>query len=108
MNLLVFMLYYYRLPGLTADLALIVYTIVSLATMVVGGFVMTLPGIAGFILAIGMAVDANVLIFESLDHLCPWSYFNERFWSNFDDRYFLESYNQYSWNKSIFRYIFPK
>jgi preprotein translocase subunit SecD len=61
-----FMLYYYRLPGLTADLALIVYTIVSLATMVVGGFVMTLPGIAGFILAIGMAVDANVLIFERI------------------------------------------
>lgn len=61
-----FMLVYYRLPGLTADLALIVYTIVSLATMSVGGFVMTLPGIAGFILAIGMAVDANVLIFERL------------------------------------------
>lgn len=61
-----FMLFYYRLPGLTADLALIVYTIVSLATMCIGGFVMTLPGIAGFILAIGMAVDANVLIFERM------------------------------------------
>lgn len=62
----IFMLIYYRLPGLTADLALIIYTIVSLATMCIGGFVMTLPGIAGFILAIGMAVDANVLIFERM------------------------------------------
>ncbi len=62
----IFMLIYYRLPGFTADLALIIYTIVSLATMCIGGFVMTLPGIAGFILAIGMAVDANVLIFERM------------------------------------------
>ena len=62
----IFMLIYYRLPGFTADLALIIYTIVSLETMCIGGFVMTLPGIAGFILAIGMAVDANVLIFERM------------------------------------------
>ncbi len=61
-----FMLFYYRVLGFTADIALIVYTIVTLATMVVGGFVLTLPGIAGFILSIGMAVDANVLIFERI------------------------------------------
>lgn len=61
-----FMIFYYRIPGLTADIALVVYSILTLATMVVGGFVLTLPGIAGIILSIGMAVDANVLIFERL------------------------------------------
>ncbi len=62
----VFMILYYRLTGFTADVALVVYTIITLATMVIGNFVLTLPGIAGFILSIGMAVDANVLIFERI------------------------------------------
>jgi len=63
---IVFMLWWYRLPGFFADLALVFYGLVVLASMVVGNFVLTLPGIAGFILSIGMAVDANVLIFERL------------------------------------------
>lgn len=63
---IVFMFVFYRVPGLTANIALIVYTVLTLATMVIGGFVLTLPGIAGFVLSIGMAVDANVLIFERL------------------------------------------
>jgi len=66
MLVMMFMIWYYRVPGLTADLALIVYTIAVLACMVWGKFVLTLPGIAGFILSIGMAVDANVLIFERI------------------------------------------
>ncbi len=62
----IFMMIYYRLPGFLADVALIVYTLVLLGSMVVGGFVLTLPGIAGIILSIGMAVDANILIFERI------------------------------------------
>ena len=61
---LIFMGVYYRLPGLIADLALAIYTILTLACYCLVGVTLTLPGIAGFILSIGMAVDANVLIFE--------------------------------------------
>ncbi|MBR8829578.1 MAG: Protein translocase subunit SecDF [Chroococcopsis gigantea SAG 12.99] len=61
---LIFMAVYYRLPGVIADVSLVIYTILSLAAFCLVGVTMTLPGIAGFILSIGMAVDANVLIFE--------------------------------------------
>lgn len=61
---MLFMLLYYRLPGLLADLALILYSIFTLAIFKMIGVTLTLAGIAGFILSIGMAVDANVLIFE--------------------------------------------
>jgi preprotein translocase subunit SecD len=64
--IMVFMIWYYKIPGALASAALIVYTIVVLASMVLGKFVLTLPGIAGFILSIGMAVDANILIFERM------------------------------------------
>ncbi|WP_309730067.1 protein translocase subunit SecD [Chamaesiphon sp. OTE_75_metabat_556] len=60
----VFMAVYYRLPGIVADVALIIYSILSLAAFNILDVTLTLPGIAGFILSIGMAVDANVLIFE--------------------------------------------
>lgn len=63
---ILFMLLYYRLPGFIADLALIVYALLSLALFKLIPVVLTLPGIAGFILSIGMAVDANILIFERL------------------------------------------
>ncbi len=63
---ILFMLLYYRLPGFIADLALISYAIFSLAIFKLMGVTLTLPGIAGFILSIGMAVDANILIFERL------------------------------------------
>ena len=63
---ILFMLLYYRLPGFIADLALIGYALLSLAIFKLLGVVLTLPGIAGFILSIGMAVDANILIFERL------------------------------------------
>lgn len=61
---LVFMAVYYRLPGIIADISLVVYTLLTLAAFALLGVTLTLPGIAGFILSIGMAVDANVLIFE--------------------------------------------
>jgi preprotein translocase subunit SecD len=63
---ILFMLLYYRLPGFIADLALITYAVLSLALFKLIPVVLTLPGIAGFILSIGMAVDANILIFERL------------------------------------------
>ncbi len=63
---LVFMLVVYRLPGLMADIALLLYVVFLLAVLALSQAVLTLPGIAGFVLSIGMAVDANVLIFERL------------------------------------------
>ena len=63
---ILFMLLYYRLPGFIADLALLTYAVLSLALFKLIPVTLTLPGIAGFILSIGMAVDANILIFERL------------------------------------------
>jgi protein-export membrane protein SecD len=62
--LALFMIVYYRLPGLLAVIALAIYASVSLAIFELIPVTLTLSGIAGFILSIGMAVDANVLIFE--------------------------------------------
>ena len=59
-----FTLLYYRLAGLVADIVLLLYTLLLLAVMKGLNATLTLPGIAGIILSIGMAVDANVLIFE--------------------------------------------
>jgi preprotein translocase subunit SecD len=66
LTVILFMALYYRLPGLLADLALLLYTAISLMLFKMIPVVLTLPGIAGFILSIGMAVDANILIFERL------------------------------------------
>jgi preprotein translocase subunit SecD len=60
----VFMILYYRLPGVIASISLAIYALLTLAAFSLFDVVLTLPGIAGFILSIGMAVDANVLIFE--------------------------------------------
>ncbi len=62
----VFMMVYYMLPGCIANLALLLNIVLVLGTMSLIGAVFTLPGIAGIILTIGIAVDANVLIFERL------------------------------------------
>jgi len=61
---MLFMLLYYRLPGLLADIALLLYALITFAVFKLIGVVLSLAGIAGFVLSIGMAVDANVLIFE--------------------------------------------
>jgi SecD/SecF fusion protein len=63
---LVFMLVYYLLPGVLADIALIFYAALTFAIFKVMNVVLDLPGITGFILSVGMAVDANILIFERL------------------------------------------
>ncbi|MBT3390438.1 MAG: protein translocase subunit SecD [Chloroflexi bacterium] len=63
---ILFMALYYRLPGVVADFALITYALLTFALFKLIPVTLTLPGIAGFVLSIGMAVDANVLIFERL------------------------------------------
>ena len=60
----IFMIAFYRLPGLLASVALMFYGALVLAIFKTLSFTVTLPGLAGFILSVGMAVDANVLIFE--------------------------------------------
>lgn len=61
---MIFMIAFYRLPGLIADIALVCYSIILFALFKTIPVTLTLAGIAGFILSIGMAVDANILIFE--------------------------------------------
>lgn len=63
---LVFMLTYYRLPGLLADIALMLYALLNFASYKLIPITLTLPAIAGFLLSIGMAVDANILVFERM------------------------------------------
>lgn len=63
---IVFMLFYYRGAGVNAVVALILNTILTIASLVFLDSTLTLPGIAGLILGIGMAVDSNVLIFERM------------------------------------------
>ncbi|MDO5038803.1 protein translocase subunit SecD [Clostridium sp.] len=62
----IFMILYYRVPGIIASIALTLYVTLVLLVFVEIGATLTLPGIAGFLLTIGMAVDANVLIFERI------------------------------------------
>ncbi len=63
---LIFMLVYYRLNGVAADLALALYVLLNLMFYKLVPVTMTLPGIAGFLLSAGMAVDANILVFERM------------------------------------------
>jgi preprotein translocase subunit SecD len=63
---LLFMLVYYRLSGLNANVALTLNIVILMGAMAYFGATLTLPGIAGVILTVGMAVDANVLIFERI------------------------------------------
>jgi preprotein translocase subunit SecD len=63
---ILFMAIYYRLPGIIADLALLCYALITYALFRFIPVTLTLPGIAGFILSVGVAVDANVLIFERI------------------------------------------
>ena len=62
--ILIFMLVMYRLPGVAADMALLIYMLIVFYVMAIIGVQLTLQGIAGILLGIGMAVDANVVIFE--------------------------------------------
>ncbi|HEX3011431.1 MAG TPA: protein translocase subunit SecD [Syntrophomonadaceae bacterium] len=91
--ILIFMLGYYRLPGLIADISMLLYSILVLGTMDLFGSVLTLPGIAAFVLSIGMAVDANVIIYEHIKEELRMgktikaaieSGFKRAFWTIFD------------------------
>ncbi|MBV9102645.1 MAG: protein translocase subunit SecD [Candidatus Eremiobacteraeota bacterium] len=93
---LIFMIVVYRLPGALADLALIVYVLMLLGLLASAKAVLTLPGIAGFVLSIGMAVDANVLIFERLKEelwagrslrAAVRTGFGRAFWTVFDSHF---------------------
>ncbi|MGG4221497.1 protein translocase subunit SecD [Paenibacillus jamilae] len=64
--ILIFMIAMFRVPGLIASFCLIVHTWLVLAIFYLGGFVLTLPGIAAFVLGIGMAVDANIITYERI------------------------------------------
>ncbi len=69
---LLFMLIYYRLPGFLAALALIIYALLNFALFKLIPVTLTLPGITGFLLSTGMAVDANILIFERMKEELRW------------------------------------
>jgi len=63
---MLFMIIYYRLSGFIASLALVYYAVLTLAIFKLLGVTLTLAGIGGFVLSVGMAIDANVLIFERM------------------------------------------
>jgi preprotein translocase subunit SecD len=71
-TVLLFMVIYYRLPGVMAALALVIYALLNLAVYKLIPVTLTLPGITGFLLSTGMAVDANILIFERMKEELRW------------------------------------
>ncbi len=91
-----FMAINYGRLGILADIALIIYGVVTLAVFKIVPVVITLPGIAGFILSVGMAVDANILIFERIKEEILWGkpfnlalkYGFERAWPSIRDSNF--------------------
>jgi protein-export membrane protein SecD len=64
--IILFLLIFYRLPGLLASIALLIYGVLILAVFKIWPVTLTLPGLAGFVMSLGMAVDANILIFERI------------------------------------------
>ncbi|PIV21080.1 MAG: protein translocase subunit SecD [Deltaproteobacteria bacterium CG_4_8_14_3_um_filter_45_9] len=67
-----FMIFYYRVSGIIADVALILNIVLTLATLAIFRATLTLPGIAGLVLSVGMAVDANILIHERIKEELRW------------------------------------
>lgn len=91
--ILLFMMGYYLLPGVVASISMVLYSILVLGVMALLGSVLTLPGIAGFVLSIGMAVDANIIIYEHIKEELRFgktlkaaieSGFARAFWTIFD------------------------
>jgi preprotein translocase subunit SecD len=62
----IYMIAFYRLAGVLANCALVVYIVLNLAAFILVGGTLTLPGIAGFLLAVAMSLDTNILVFERL------------------------------------------
>jgi protein-export membrane protein SecD len=95
-----FMIAYYRIPGILAVIALAVYAILILAIFKLVPVTLTLAGIAGFILSVGMAVDANVLIFERIKEEKkagrePGSSINEGYFYSYYSNYSLLVWNEH-------------
>jgi preprotein translocase subunit SecD len=67
-----FMIFYYKASGIVADVALILNVVLTLATLAIFRATLTLPGIAGLVLSIGMAVDANILVHERIKEELRW------------------------------------
>jgi len=67
-----FMIFYYRVSGIIADVALILNIVLTLATLAIFRATLTLPGIAGLVLSVGMAVDANILVHERIKEELRW------------------------------------
>jgi preprotein translocase subunit SecD len=67
-----FMVFYYKASGIVADLALILNLVLTLATLAIFKATLTLPGIAGLVLSIGMSVDANILVHERIKEELRW------------------------------------
>ena len=63
---MIWMIAFYRLPGVLANFALVIYCLLNLAAFILMGATLTLPGIAGFLLALAMSLDTNILVFERL------------------------------------------
>jgi len=93
LGVMAFMLIYYKAAGVIADIGLILNIVFMLALLSLLGFTLTLPGIAGFILTVGMAVDANVIIYERIKEeirkgksvrMSIVSGFDKAFWTIFD------------------------
>ena len=70
--IVLFMIFYYRLSGVVADIALILNIVLVLAVLAILRATLTLPGIAGLVLSIGMAVDANILVHERIKEELRW------------------------------------
>ncbi|MGI6360888.1 MAG: protein translocase subunit SecD [Bacillota bacterium] len=92
-GLIIFMIAYYRMPGLLTVVSLTVYGLILLWIMVGINATLTLPGIAGFVLSVGMAVDANIIIYERIKeelrigkslHAGIAAGFKRAFWTIFD------------------------
>jgi preprotein translocase subunit SecD len=66
------MIFYYRASGIIADVALIMNIVLTLATLALFRATLTLPGIAGLVLSVGMAVDANILVNERIKEELRW------------------------------------
>jgi len=90
---MIFMIVFYRVPGIIADVSLILYTLLLLGILVAINATLTLPGIAGFLLSVGMCVDANIIIYERLKEelrngkslrAAIDSGFSRAFWTIFD------------------------
>ncbi|MFZ5943321.1 MAG: protein translocase subunit SecD [Bacillota bacterium] len=91
--ILIFMLLYYRLPGFVAGISLALYSLIVWGILIYLKATITLPGIAGFLLSVGMAVDANIIIYERLKEelkngkslrAAIDSGFSRAFWTIFD------------------------